>query len=309
MLEVCFSDSVKGTLRCAQTCGNADGATSIGIIGDRLNWWQKRKALAKARRSYQILEREAIPLGGKREDLIGICFDLSIGDISSPLNLEDCLRKQFVKQWLTADTHGDDDKNEFFMNEFWRECMADLDILKKRVSTGESVRIWTDTTPTAACGVLFVADLLVDADCEITIVPLPRNKKRAYNPSKEYSSWSEVEPQLFGSFLDDSRTLTKEDVQALSQQWRNLQMENAPLRVVEEYVVISAEEDYYDEYIRKEYPQDTCYVGRLISNVIENHHISDWLVAQRIKVLIAQNELKIVDSSEKGFYRNIVSRL
>ncbi len=308
MLEVCFSDSVKATLRFAQTCGNANGATSIGIIGDRLNWWQKRKAFAKARRTYQVLEKEAISLGGKKEDLIGISFDLSIGDISSPLTLEDCPRKQFIKHWLTADTHGDDDKNEFFVNEFWRECMADLDTLKKRANMEESVRIWADPTPTAACGLLFVADLLVDIDCEITIVPLPKNKKHIYSPNKEYSSWSEVEPQLFGRFLDDSRILTKEDMQALSHQWRKLQVENAPLRVVEEDIVVSANEDYYDEYIRKEFSENTCNVGTLIGNVISNIHVSDWLIAQRIKVLIAQNELKIVDSSEKDFYRTIISK-
>lgn len=309
MLEVCFSDSVKASLRGAQTCGSAEKrVSSIGIIGDKLTWWQKRKALKKARRSFQALEREAISIGGKREDLIGISFDFSIGDISAPLTLDDCPRKQFVKQWMTADTLGDDDKNDFFVNDFWKGCMADLESLKKRANLGEAVRIWTDSTPTAACGLLFVADLLVDADCVITIVPLPKNKMSVFNPTREYGSWSEVERELFGRFSNNSRTLTKEDMQALSQQWRKLQMENSPLRVVEEDVVISADEDYYDEYIRKEYPQDTCNIGTLIGKVIANLHVSDWLIAHRIKALIAQNELKIVDSSEKGFYRNIISR-
>lgn len=308
MLEVCFSDSVKGSLRGAQTCGSGNGASSIGIIGDRLTWWEKRKALRKARRSFQALEREAISIGGKGEDLIGISFDFSMGDISSPLTLDDCPRKQFIKQWMTADTIGEVDKNDFYVKDFWKGCMTDLETLKNRANLGEAVRIWTDSTPTAACGLLFVADLLVDADCEITILPLPKNKMSVFNPTREYGSWSEVERELFGRFSNNSRMLTKEEIQALSQQWRKLQLENSPLRVVEEEIVKSAEEDYYDEYIRKEYPQDTCSVGTLISKVIKNLRVSDWLIAQRIKALIAQNELRIVDSSEKGFYRTIISR-
>ena len=90
MLEVCFSDSVKGSLRGAQTCGSGNGASSIGIIGDRLTWWEKRKALRKARRSFQALEREAISIGGKGEDLIGISFDFSMGDISSQIGRASC---------------------------------------------------------------------------------------------------------------------------------------------------------------------------------------------------------------------------
>lgn len=312
MLDVCFSDSMKGALRYAQHCGNTlGGATAIGVIGQgKLHWWQRRKALKKAQAERRELEKQAISLGGTSEDVLGLSFNFSCGDIAAPLDLEECPRKQFVFQWLTADTWEKLDEMQDSSKRFWQDCLADLEKLKTRASKGEPVRIWADATPSSACGLLFTADLLRDSNCQITIVPLPYQYKRPDGVIIEYCGWAEVVPELFGSFLNEAIVLSKECLTSLAEQWRNLQNENAPLRVVKGETVVSANEDYYDELIRQEYPKDSCRVAELIGNVLGRHcpGISDWLIAQRIRMLISNNELQVCQDDPVHFYNTVITR-
>ena len=103
--------------------------------------------------------------------------------------------------------------------------------------------------------------------------------------------------------------LSKERLQLLAEEWKKLQIENAPLRVVEDSHVISANADYYDDFIREEYPEGSCKVAKLIGQVLGRHcpGISDWLIAERILVLISKNELKICEEDPERFYSSVIT--
>ncbi|MEG1305407.1 MAG: hypothetical protein RSD19_07465, partial [Oscillospiraceae bacterium] len=92
MIELCFGDSIKGSLRCAQHCGGST-AGAIGLIRagklSWLHWLQRKKALAAARAEQAALEKQAISLGGRREDVLSVSFDFSLGDIAEPLAVDD----------------------------------------------------------------------------------------------------------------------------------------------------------------------------------------------------------------------------
>ena len=91
MLEVCFNNSVQGALRIAQNCGRyavAD-AISVGLIPGEKNkirsFFMTRKVLREHKKRYAELQKAAVPLGGSWEDIVGLCFLLSEGDILSPI--------------------------------------------------------------------------------------------------------------------------------------------------------------------------------------------------------------------------------
>ncbi len=312
MLDVCFSDSMKGSLHYAQHCGNSSGrAASVGVIGaGKISWWQRLKALKRARAEMRELEKLAVPLGGSWEDVVGLSFDLSYGDIAAPLDAEDCPRRDIIFQWLTDDPWREPADMWDEAEKSWRDSMSDLDRLKTCASAGEDVRIWADATPSAACGLLFTANLLEGVPCRITVVLPPKQYKRPDGIIKEYDWWGDVDAELFGAFADDAVVLSDECRVSLSDRWRKLRNENAPLRVIEDKTVMSAGEDYYDGIIRQEYPEDTCKVAKLIGSVIVKHRlgINDRLIAQRIRVLISKGELQVIGKEPERLYETMIAR-
>ena len=253
------------------------------------------------------MQKRAVPLGGKREDIIGVSFGLSEGDIKAPIASEGCPRKDHVCSVFSFGRYGEHEDMERSIDDFWRACMEDLEKLK---GAPEKVRIWLDHTPDAQCGLLFAADLLENSETEIHIVELPERIRRDDNCVIEYRGWGEVEPELFGTFLACERILTKSEVHGLSQQWQKLREENAPLRVLENGVVISAGESYYDNLIREEFPREACKIANIIGNALGRQKIptGDVFIAKRLQYFIHTGELTVTGSTNDGFYGTIVSR-
>ena len=309
MLEVCFSDSVKGALKVAQHCeGMISGATSIGVISDKkrlFSFWAKRKALKEYKKRQKELQRQAVSLGGNREDIVGISFGLSEGNIQTPICFKSCPRKDYFYSLFSFNRYNEQENVEDSINEFWSGCIKDLEKLN---SNPEKIRVWSDNTPDSQCGLLFVADLLRDSKTEIHIVTLPSKIKRADNSIIEYRAWGEVAPQSFGTFLEGERALTELEIKDLSNQWQLLKNENAPLRVVENGVVVSADESYYDDLIRQEFPNDTCKIGHIIENALGKQKIltGDVFIAKRIQHFIDMGELVVFGKTNDEFYSTIV---
>lgn len=251
------------------------------------------------------MQKQAISIGGNREDVLGISLYLSEGDIVAPIEFKQCPRKDFILSVLTFNSYDEKENLEESVLKFWQNAFIDLERLKQGA---EKIRIWVDSTPEACCGLLFVADLLVETNTEINIVPLQKKHQISENSIAEFRSWGEVVPELFGTFLINERALTKEEIRSLSMQWKELQSENAPLRVVKNNIVISADEDYYDSLIRSEFPKESCKVGELIGNSLGKQKIptGDVFIARRIKSFIQNGELEIIYSYEKEFYGNII---
>ncbi len=269
MLEVCFNDSVKGSLAFVQHCGNT-------------------------------------VIGGKRENIVGISFGLSESDIQSPICLEDCPRKEYIRSMLLYDRYNELEDIETSINEFWTNCIKDLEKLKSR---SQKIRVWLDHTPDAQCGLLFIADLLKVSKSEIHIVELPQRITREDNYIMEFRGWGEVEPQLYGTFLDREKVLTEKEIVDLSNKWKLLKRENSLLRVVENNTVISVDISYYDDLIRKEFPKNTCKVAHIIGGALGKQRIptGDVFIANRIYNFIESGELKIISDENKGFYSTVVS--
>ena len=53
----------------------------------------KKKAIKKYKKRQKKLQKLAVSLGGKREDIVSLPFNLSEGDIISPICLADCPEK------------------------------------------------------------------------------------------------------------------------------------------------------------------------------------------------------------------------
>ena len=104
MLELCFSQSARGGLRCAQHCGGG-GRKVFGVIvgrddGRPATRKEIRQAQKQAQQKREALDREAIPLGGTAADVLGLSLGLEMGDIREPLGE---VRYQLQRQWYDGE--------------------------------------------------------------------------------------------------------------------------------------------------------------------------------------------------------------
>ena len=238
--------------------------------------------------------------------MVGLSFLLSEGDILSPIGSGDCLRKEYIWSTFSFDGYGAGEDAERRFNDFWKNCIEDLQKLK---ADPPQIRVWLDNTPDAQCGLLFVADLLRNSATKIHVVTLPETVTRKDKTMIEYRGWGEVESELYGTFLDRERVLSEKEVEELAEKWILLQRENAPLRVVENSTVISADISYYDNLIKKEFPKDSCKIGQIISNFLlkQTVQMGDVFIAKRIQHFIESGELTVLKRDDKRFYDTVVS--
>ena len=73
MIELCFDDSVKGALRVAQHCGPGKRAV-VTVFGSGEGEGPAAAALERERRRREVLERLAVPLGGRPGDVLALAF-------------------------------------------------------------------------------------------------------------------------------------------------------------------------------------------------------------------------------------------
>ncbi len=301
MLELCFSQSARGGLRCAQHCGGG-GRKVIGVIvgrddGRPATRKEIRQAQKQAQQKREALDREAIPLGGTPSDVLGLSLGLDMEDIREPLGEA---RRELLRRWY--------DGNDEAADQDWQETLESADRLRA-CGTGDAVRIWVDHTPSSACGLLHAASILEKTGAAVSVVPLPHWREEG-KTVVSYQGWGEVEPELFGHFLSREEPVPPLILGVMASRWRELQQENAPLRAVVNGRVRSVGADFYDGLIRKHIPEGQTKIANIIGDVLgrEKPGIGDAWLVERIRWMLSTGELRMVEENSEWFYRSVVER-
>ena len=301
MLELCFSQSARGGLRCAQHCGGG-GRKIIGVImgrddGRPATRKEIRQAQKQTQQKREALDREAIPLGGTPSDVLELSLGLDMEDIREPLGEA---RRELLRRWY--------DGNDEAADQDWQETLESADRLRA-CGTGDAVRIWVDHTPSSACGLLHAASILEKTGAAVSVVPLPHWREEG-KTVVSYQGWGEVEPELFGHFLSREEPVPPLILGVMASRWRELQQENAPLRAVVNDRVRSVGADFYDGLIRKHIPEGQTKIANIIGDVLgrEKPGIGDVWLAERIRWMLSTGELRMVREDPERFYRSVVER-
>ena len=317
MIQLCFGDSVKGTLTCAPHIGNTiGGATAVVISTDKpLDTPLQKAAFAvyrtlaapfyKRRAQKQEARRraEAVPVDYESNDVIALLGDLNEGPIAGGLMSE--ARKEVVRAWLCFSPHGDAPASEADLEHYWQACQTDLQALLTRAAAGEPVRIWCDFTPGSRCGLHAAAALLEEAPCEITVVEPPELETNGSVTRR--AALGERGPCEMGALLKYERPLPAAERHALAARWRTLQAENAPLRAVVDGQLCSVPADFYDTAILSKAPAGNFLTAQLIGKVLSecNLGIGDQLIYRRIERLVKAGKLTQVTQGS-GPYEDIL---
>lgn len=303
MLQLCFGDSVKGSLTCAPHIGNTiGGATAVVLSSAKpLETPLQKAAFAvyrtltapfyKHRAQKEQARRcaEAVPVDYEPNDVLALLGGLNEGPVAGDLMSD--ARKEFVRTWLCFSPHGDAPASEADAEHYWQACQTDLQALLTRSAAGEPLRIWCDFTPGSRCGLHAAAALLEDAPCEITVVEPPELETNGSVTRR--AALGERGPYEMGALLKYERPLPAADRQALAARWHTLQAENAPLRAVVDGQLCSVPADFYDTAILAKVPAGSFLTAQLIGKVLSecNLGIGDQLIYRRIEHLVKAGKL------------------
>lgn len=296
MVEVVFSDSEKGAMKCAQHFGDEIGV-SVGVIGlggTQLAQGEYDEAMRRAREEEARLRREGKPLGGSPQDVLDIPFALDVGDISPAADA--LVRKEQLWQLLSGSGAPGPKLPKEEFETFWQGGIADARALAARAKAGEPVRLWYSDAPYSASGFFEVVARLEGCACDVSAVKLPAFLPHGEDGAVSLVSFGEVHPGQFARCLPLEQPLPPGVRRAIARHWAVLKTENAPLRAVINGRLCSVGEDFYDPFIRREIPEQSFKAANVIGAVLGKNHlaIGDWLVAARLRAMVRAGELRVV---------------
>lgn len=300
MLEVLFSDSAAGSLKASlghhAVIGESECCT-IGIIAtdendnplspeetERL----RQNELEKMRRNWA----EAVPMESSPKDVLPISLGLSMGPID-----EDGLgplRETTLEQLFCIFPEGKETAAEMLA-----AARSRLNTLLDRAPR-EPVRIWTDHTPDAACGLCWLMEQLRPLGWEnldLRVVDLARLPAWDRNPLGGRCT-GDIAPHEWGHLARETQPLPACRAEALAAHWGRLRQENAPLRAMLNDMLVSAAEDLYDPYLRwvLDTLDDTFNEANLIGRTLGQFPLGfgDVWLAMRVEQWIADGKLEAV---------------
>lgn len=295
MLEVVFSDSMKGSMKVAQHDNKKEMVGgNIAYLGEK----PSQKELETVFSGYAI--------GGTSQNVCRVAFCLDIGEIAQA-NGMDMQRKVLLEQMM-HNSEEEQEKQKERVEAYWKSFQTDFEKLMETAKKGGPIRVWYGDAPYSLCGFYFVCSVLKDYDCTLYEIKLPKIVKKD-DCIVSYSGWEEVPPGQLYQFLSYERKVSPAERRYYADEWETLKKQNASLRAMVNGKLMSVPEDFYDHLIRKEIPDGEFRLGWLIANILGKYPIGvgDWWYHCRIKKMIQMGEIEVLSDEEKD-YRKILMR-
>lgn len=301
MVEVVFNESAAGSLTCAMgRGGRLGGATGVIFLrsdGEKPSRAEVRRAQREAEARERRNRAEAVPLEGRREDVVPLSLLLSAGDIRG--NGMGPARSALLKE-----LYPDQGERMEALVERTRRNLAQV---LERAGQGDPVRVWSSQEPDEACGLYWLMEQLRPLGFEkvaVTLVRLPAFQARDDGTAVWYRGWGEVEPHQWGRLAALGEKLPLGALRGMANRWRQLQEENAPLRAVLNGRLVSAPETLYDPYILRELEgrEGEFPEAAAVGDVIGKYQlgIGDGWIARRIEVFVQEGLLEAVTEAKPG---------
>ena len=295
MIEILFSDSAAGSMKCARGYGRGPfpgGTMGIILDGDATPA-ERAEALARAEEQERKKWEAAVPFDAAGQDILGFSLGLSAGDIRGDF----WEGRREVLDRLSPYPMAE--KQEAIRSSIHRgkeTVAAFLD----RVKGGEALRVWYGGQPEDLCGLCWLMAELENASWqgELWLVRLPEWEAGEGESLVRLSSWGDIGPGQWGGYLYRQEKAPALLPRALAREWRRLREENAPLRAVISGQVCSVGEDFYDPFLLAELAAmpEEFLGGALIGQTLGKHPLGmgDGWLALRIEELERQGVLETV---------------
>lgn len=187
------------------------------------------------------------------------------------------------------------------MMQYARECW---EFLKKRADQEAPVRIWASNQPGEACGMVWLLARLdeIDYTGEITVVPMPEWEYTEAGNVERKNGWAETEE--WGSYVACRQSINRDFCAGCAQKWKELQQENAPLRVMLNGRLTGMSANVYDYAIEQavaKQPEEFKQTDVILDVLHRYLGIGDGWIALRMEEMIRAGKRKVVrDAPDDG---------
>ena len=218
----------------------------------------------------------------KLGDILALSLALDTGDISNlHNNLES--RRQVIE--FLYGQYGD------VHEEMWQSSLKSLDKLTKAISLNEPIRLWfIENSPSELCGMYYICSL-AGSHSQISAVKIPPIVENG-NEITWYHSSAEVAAEKFSEFAKTESPISTAQCSFYAGQWKELEIENAPLRAIINGKLMSVPEDFYDFALRANIPDGEFECARLLGKtLIAIPGVGDRWLFKRIEKMTEASEL------------------
>lgn len=308
MLEVVFSNSVEGLLKYAQVCGNRGGLeVSVPIWGRQTDG---DEAPIPVQKQHVQEQSKVCSLEGTAQDVFAFSLGLSTGDISGDACSQQ--RRDSVSKAAALFPA----ELPYYLEEIDRSA-ENFGALLERAEQGEPVRIWYSDQPDEMCGMLwFLSELKrrIKNIPTVLLLKLP-TVYQVENAIVSSCGWGGVDPEWLHMFLPLAQKVTPEYLSYADLEWKRLQGEQMPLRVVLNHSVQGVPMNFYDSFLERtlEFMPNEFSEAELIGEVMGKYQlgVGDLFLAQRVETMIKAGKLAPVTKPEPGeiIYRRRLKKI
>lgn len=306
MMDVVFSRSACGSLKMAQHYGQGEYTGAVSVIvaaregeersapAPEVQQAARQAAEQRARREWE----EARPLGGDPANVFSLEGGWSMGDIAESQFPQG--RRRLLERLFAASFGGSEAEREQIISESLNELQANLQTVLTRSANGEELRIWYSAGPDDACGLCWLLAKLNELAHHgpVQLIKLPVWEYGEGETMMAYTGWGEIGPGEWGRYLPLAQTAKPALLQACAGRWKELQRENAPLRVCLNGGLQSMPENFYDSFLLRELERlpEEFLEASLVGNVLGKYQLGlgDGWLALRIEAFCRQGLLEVV---------------
>ena len=237
------------------------------------------------------------PWGGDPANVFSLEAGWSMGDIAE--NQFSQGRRRLLERLLAASFGGSAAERERVIEESLEELQANLQTVLTRSAGGEELRIWYSAGPDDACGLCWLLAKLHELEQHgpVQLIKLPVWEYGEGETMMAYTGWGEVSPGEWGRYLPLAQTAKPALLQACAGRWKELQRENAPLRVCLNGGLQSMPENFYDSFLLRELERlpEEFLEASLVGNVLGRYQlgVGDGWLALRIEAFCREGLLEV----------------
>ena len=305
MMDVVFSRSACGSLKMAQHYGQGEYTGAVSVIVAAREGEERTAPAPEVQAARQAAEQrarreweEARPLGGEPANVFSLEGGWSMGDIAESQFPQG--RRRLLERLFAASFGGSEAEREQIISESLNELQANLQTVLTRSANGEELRIWYSAGPDDACGLCWLLAKLNELAHHgpVQLIKLPVWEYGEGETMMAYTGWGEIGPGEWGRYLPLAQTAKPALLQACARRWKELQRENAPLRVCLNGGLQSVPENFYDSFLLRELERlpEEFLEASLVGNVLGRYQlgVGDGWLALRIEAFCRQGLLEVV---------------
>lgn len=241
---------------------------------------------------------------GRAEDIYCFSLGLAVGDISDPV-LGATRRSVLARMTSEVPSRETERRAE----EMLKGAECTLAAVLGRYEAGEAIRIWYGHNPEDLCSLLWLMAQLAPLPkrSAVYLMELPLWEYDAEDRVVSHCAWALVSSLEWGRYVSSQKEAHPAFLSDCAAEWKRLQKENAPLRVLLNGRIQGMPEDVYDTFVSRELARmpKEFHMASLVGNVLGRYPIGvgDGWVSERIETLIGRGVLEIVSDVPEGTVR------